>query len=64
MNLGKNILMNIPVQLMTMANPAGFRTHILGNEVLKRFNTILDFQHNVVYLKPNSLTDMPYKDAN
>jgi hypothetical protein len=63
LNLGKQGLFNIPVQLMTMANPARFKTHILGNEVLKRFNTILDFQNNYVYLKPNTLVDLPYKDA-
>jgi len=63
LNLGKQELFNIPVQLMSGANPARFKTHILGNEVLKRFNTILDFQNNFVYLKPNSLMDLPYKDA-
>lgn len=62
-NLGKEILYNIPVQLMATANPARFKTHILGNEVLKRFNTILDFQKNAVYLKRNSLMDQPYTDA-
>ena len=62
-NFGKHKLFNIPVQLMTGANPARFNTHILGNEVLKRFNTFLDFQNNIVYLKPNSLIDLPYQDA-
>ncbi|GAB3512993.1 hypothetical protein [Emticicia fontis] len=63
LNLGKNILYDIPVQLLATANPARFKTHIMGNEVLKRFNTILDFQKNYVYLKPNSLFNMPYTDA-
>ncbi|MEI9958337.1 MAG: hypothetical protein WDM90_18995 [Ferruginibacter sp.] len=63
LNLGKQALFNIPVQLMTTGNPAGFKTHILGNEVLKRFNTIIDFQNNVVYLKPNGLVNLPYADA-
>lgn len=63
LNLGKQRLFNIPTQLMTTENPAGFKTHILGNEVLKRFNTILDFQHNDIYLKPNGLTNLPYADA-
>jgi len=61
--LGKEELSNIPVQLMTTSNPARFTAHILGNEVLKRFNTILDFQNNFVYLKLNSLVGLPYKDA-
>lgn len=63
MNLGKHKLRHIPAQLMTMANPAGFKTHILGNEILKRFNTLLDFQDNVVYLVPNHLYNQPYADA-
>ncbi|HTJ11773.1 MAG TPA: hypothetical protein VL547_07100, partial [Dinghuibacter sp.] len=56
-------LYNIPAQLLAAANPARFKTHILGAEVLKRFNTLLDFQHDVVYLKPNSLMDAAYADA-
>ena len=63
LNFGSYALFNIPVQLLTTGNPARFKTHILGNEVLKRFNTILDFQKNIVYLKPNSLIDLPYTDA-
>jgi hypothetical protein len=63
LNIGNQSLFNIPVQLLATANPAQFKTHILGNEVLKRFNTILDFQKNVVYLKPNTLFNVAYKDA-
>jgi hypothetical protein len=63
LNLGKQALLNIPVQLVTTSNPAWTKTHILGNEVLKRFNTLLDFQNNYVYLKPNSLFDAAYNDA-
>ena len=63
LNLGKEVLLNIPVQLLATGNPARFKTHILGNEVLKRFNTILDFQNNFVYLKKDSLFDLPYKDS-
>lgn len=63
LSLGDLSLHNIPAQIMTTANPAEFRTHIIGNEVLKRFNTILDFQNNYVYLKPNHLAGMPYADA-
>jgi len=54
---------HVPVQLLSTPNPARFETHILGGELLKRFNTILDFQQGFVYLKPNSLMSLPYKDA-
>ena len=63
LNLGKQSLLNIPVQLLTTKSAVSYRAHILGNEVLKRFNTVFDFQNNVVYLKPNSLLNLPYIDA-
>ena len=53
---------NVPAQLLSTPNPARFKTHILGNELLKRYNTILDFQNGFVYMKPNSLIDLPYAD--
>ncbi|MCJ0742989.1 aspartyl protease family protein [Pedobacter montanisoli] len=56
LKLGNHELKDVPVQVLTGNKPLkNENIHILGNEVLKRFNTILDFQHNVVYLKPNSL---------
>lgn len=54
----------IPTHLLDLPNPAQFETHILGNELLMRFNTILDFKNHFVYLKPNQLMDLPYTDAN
>lgn len=60
LKLGKYNLKNLPVQLITGNKPLrGANIHILGNEVLKRFNTFLDFQNNAVYLKPNHF----YNDA-
>lgn len=63
MFLGNVCLNDVPVQLLATSNPAQFKTHILGNEVLKRFNTILDFQENKVYLKPNLLWNDPYTEG-
>ena len=60
---GKSCISHVPVQLLSTSNPARFETHILGGELLKRFNTILDFQNGFIYMKPNSLTTLPYKDA-
>lgn len=60
---GKNCAAKVPVQLLSTPNPARFETHILGNELLKRFNTILDFQNDYVYMKPNSLMNLPYSDS-
>lgn len=63
LSIGKTTLLNIPAQKLATANPAGFPVHILGNEVLKRFNTILDFHKNYIYLKNNKLMYLPYTDA-
>lgn len=61
-NFGKYSLTNVPVQLLSTSNPLGFNAHFLGNEVLKRFNTILDFQQNVVYLVPNKYFYQEYAE--
>lgn len=63
LTIGKFTLKNVPVQQTTTNKPIkGKNIHILGNEVLKRFNVFLDFQNNVVYLKPNRLFKEEYID--
>jgi len=37
-------------------------TGVLGMDILKRFHTIIDYQNNVIYLKPNRLVNSPYKE--
>ena len=59
----KSCASQVPIQLLATPNPARFETHILGGELLKRFNTVLDFQNGFVYMKPNSLMSLPYIDA-
>ncbi|MEZ0004691.1 hypothetical protein ABH942_000034 [Flavobacterium sp. 28YEA47A] len=61
LKIGKYELKDVPVQQITGNKPLrGANIHILGNEVLKRFDTFLDFQNNVVYLKPNRLFNAEY----
>ena len=63
LKIGNFKLKNVPVQVMLHGNPMrGLNIHILGNDILKRFNTVLDFQKNVIYLKPNKLYDDDYAD--
>lgn len=63
LKIGKYKLKNVPVQITTANKPLKDKNiHILGNEVLKRFNTFIDFQHNFVYLKPNNLYNEKYTD--
>uniref|UniRef100_UPI00404B3EFF aspartyl protease family protein n=1 Tax=Flavobacterium sp. TaxID=239 RepID=UPI00404B3EFF len=63
LSLGKYKLKNIPVQITTAQKPLKNKNiHILGNEVLKRFTIFLDFQNNIVYLKPNKFYKVKYID--
>jgi hypothetical protein len=63
LTIGKFQLNNIPAQIMTKGKPmSGVNVHYLGSDVLKRFNTVLDFQKNVIYLKPNHLYSAAYAD--
>ena len=63
LKIGKYKLKNVPIQLMTDSKPIKDKNiHILGNEVLKRFNMFLDFQNNTVFLKPNRFIDDSYLD--
>jgi len=63
LNIVGQTLHNIPTQLLNKSNPAGINTHILGNELLKRFNTVLDFKEMIIYFQKNSLHKQPYSDA-
>jgi len=51
---------DVPVNL---ENPAEHDpgTGVLGMDLLKRFNMILDYQHNLIWLKPNQLASTPFK---
>jgi len=61
LKIGKYTLPNVPAQLLTTNKPLrGYNVHLFGNEVLKRFNVVLDFQDNVIYLKPNRHFDDKY----
>lgn len=63
LQIGPFQLNNVPAQLLGENKPMrGINVHILGNEVLKRFNTFLDFQNDVIYLKPNESFDIDYAD--
>ena len=63
MTMGSLPLPNVPTSLLNGRNPINFSINYLGNDVLMRFNTILDFRHDCIYLKTNGLVDVKYKDA-
>lgn len=35
---------------------------IMGNNFLKRFNMLIDFKRNIIYLKPNELLYTPFSE--
>jgi len=63
LKIGNFELKDVPAQVMERNKPMpGVNVHYLGNDILKRFNTVFDFQNNVIYLKPNHLYDVAYAD--
>ncbi|MCC8426443.1 pepsin/retropepsin-like aspartic protease family protein [Mucilaginibacter sp. UR6-11] len=59
---GNYKLKQVPVNL---ENPAEHDpgTGVLGMDILKRFNTIIDYQNNVIYVKANRLITTPFKSV-
>jgi hypothetical protein len=55
-------LTNIPTLMLGSKNPAGFEINDFGNDLLKRFNMILDFKNDYLYLKPNKLMNVKYRE--
>ena len=55
-------LTGIPTLLLTGRNPMGFEINYLGNDLLKRFNILLDFKNDNLYLKPNKLFGLKYRE--
>lgn len=52
--------LNVPTGLATSV-PEGWEAHnLLGMDLLKRFNLVIDYRQHQIYLKPNSLKNVPY----
>ncbi|GGC76503.1 hypothetical protein GCM10011387_32860 [Pedobacter quisquiliarum] len=65
LKIGKFRLRDVPVQQIIGRKPMQDRNaHILGNEVLKRFNVFMDFKNGFVYLRPNKFWDAGYSEKN
>ncbi|MGK0363101.1 MAG: hypothetical protein ACI85O_000143 [Saprospiraceae bacterium] len=59
----KNELVDVPATMLSGQNPTGFPINYFGNEVMKRYDTILDFQNDVIYFRSNKLSSTPFKDV-
>lgn len=58
--IGDYELADVPVHLELPSAQAHLQWGIFGMDVLKRFNVIIDFKKDSIYLKPNSLFNEPY----
>lgn len=54
-------LPKVPIHIASSDKSFYGEAGIIGNNVLKRFNTIIDYPNATIYLKPNSLMNMTYK---
>ena len=57
----KFVLSAIPTMMINGSRSSGSGINYLGNDLLKRFNIIMDFKHDCIYLKPNKLFYTPYR---
>jgi predicted aspartyl protease len=56
--IGKKTIKNVPLSFAARSSDIPMK--VFGNDLLKRFNVIFDFQKNEIYLKPNGLWRMNY----
>jgi hypothetical protein len=57
--IGKQTLADIPVGFFSGAM-GNQKISIVGGDVLKRFNWVIDAERSFIYLKPNTNYDLPY----
>lgn len=60
-SLGPYHLVEVPTNMLLRASPDRLAINNLGNELLKRFNLVFDFQRDILYLKPNKLWGLPFR---
>lgn len=61
-NVNGFVVENIPTSKLGFKSPVGYQINYFGNEFLKRFNTIIDLKNDCVYLKPNHLYNIAFKE--
>jgi hypothetical protein len=61
--IGDYTIANVPIDLQNPQDANPYDRVIAGNDLLKRFNVIIDYQESVIYFKPNALINEPYDKA-
>lgn len=59
LKLGDYEMYQIPLSIQQQEIKGVEHNENIGNNILKRFNTIIDFKNNYIYLKPNNLFYTP-----
>jgi len=62
-NFSKFELKDVPATIFASHTPFGFEMNFLGNDLMKRFNIILDFKNDFIYFKENQLFNIAYRDG-
>ncbi|WP_118973621.1 pepsin/retropepsin-like aspartic protease family protein [Taibaiella koreensis] len=62
LSLAGFVVPNVPVQLNVGSSGYYESAGIMGNAVLKRFNTLIDYQNGIIYIKPNHLLNAPFAE--
>lgn len=60
LTINNHTLNNIPTSILDYSSPVGYQMNYFGNDLLKRFNMIIDLKNDEIYLKPNSLFNTSY----
>ncbi|MGB4771238.1 MAG: retroviral-like aspartic protease family protein [Chitinophagaceae bacterium] len=61
--IGDYAIQNVPIDLQNPQDVHPYERVIAGNDLLKRFNVIIDYQESMIYFKPNALMDEPFDKA-
>jgi predicted aspartyl protease len=63
LRLGEIAMKGVQADLEYASREGGLAFNILGNDFLRRFDAVIDYQKSEIYLKPNGLKDEPYNDV-
>lgn len=61
-NFSRFELIKVPTTIFAGSTPFGYEVNFLGNDVLKRFNTIIDLKNDEIYFKENQLMRIVYRE--
>ncbi len=61
LHIGEFEMYQIPISLVDKIEQGIDHNGLIGNAIMKRFDLIIDYRNNFLYIKPNRLINSPYK---